>query len=146
MKVRAGSAVRGAGVGLACLLPGLGGRARAVLAAYAVGWPMGAPGLQLFVVVPDEDEEPWKRAVVPFATSAASWSAAMLLAVSAVRRSSLPAPVAGVLLGGAVVVGDSLLGDMGARLKAQAARRRAVAADETAGRSSEAASDLSPTP
>lgn len=146
MKVRAGSAVRGAGVGLACLLPGLGGRARAVLAAYAVGWPMGAPGLQVFVVVPDEDEEAWKRAVVPFVTSAASWSAVMLLAVSAVRRSSLPVPVAGVLLGGAVVVGDSLLGDVGARLQSQAARRRAAAADEATGRPSDAAADRSSTP
>jgi hypothetical protein len=146
MKVRAGSAVRGAGVGLACLLPGLGGRARAVLAAYAVGWPMGAPGLQLLVVVPDEDEQAWKRAVVPFATSAASWSAVMLLAVSAVRRSTLPAPVAGVLLGGGVVVGDSLLGDVGARLQSQAARRRAAGADEGTGRAPEAAADLAPTP
>jgi hypothetical protein len=130
MRVRAGSAARGAGVGLACLLPRLSGRARAVLAAYAVGWPMASPGLQVFVVVPDEDEEAWKRAVVPFVTSAASWSAVMLLAVSAVRRSSLPAPVAGVLLGGAVVLGDSVLGDVGVRMQAKAARGRAAASDE----------------
>ena len=119
MRLRAGSAVRGAGVGLACLFPSLSGRARAVGASYAVGWPVGKPGLQLLVVVPDEDEEPWKRAVVPFATSASSWSAIMLLAVSAVRRSALPAPVAAALLGGAVVVGDSLMTDVGARMRAE---------------------------
>jgi hypothetical protein len=129
MRLRAGSAVRGAGVGLACLFPGLGGRARAVLAAYAVGWPLGTPGLQVFVVVPDEDEEPWKRAVVPFATSASSWSAIMLLAVSAVRRSALPAPVAAALLGGAVVVGDSLMTEVGDRMRAKVDAARASAQD-----------------
>ena len=129
MRLRAGSAVRGAGVGLACLFPGVGGRARAVLAAYAVGWPLGTPGLQVFVVVPDEDEEPWKRAVVPFATSASSWSAIMLLAVSAVRRSALPAPVAAALLGGAVVVGDSLMTDVGDRMRATVDAARASAQD-----------------
>jgi hypothetical protein len=133
MRLRAGSAVRGTGVGLACLFPGLGTRARAVVASYAVGWPMGTPGLQVFVVVPDEDEEPWKRAVVPFATSAASWSAIMLLAVSALRRSSLPAPVAGVLLGGAVLVGDSLMTDVGERAKARVEEARRAAQDAAAG-------------
>ena len=132
MRLSVGSAVRGAGVGVACLVPGLRGRTRAVLASYAAGWPLDRPGLQVFVVVPDEDDEPWKRAVVPFATSAASWSAMMLLAVSAVRRSALPAPVAGVLLGGAVAVADSLLTGVGDRARADAERARAAAAD-TAG-------------
>jgi hypothetical protein len=127
VKVRVGSAVRGAGVGLACLVPGLRGRARVVLASYAVGWPLDRPGLQVFVVVPDEDAEPWKRLVTPLATSAASWSAVMLLAISAVRRSALPAPVAGVLLGGAVTFGDSLLKEVGERAKATAERARAAA-------------------
>ena len=121
--------MRGAGVGLACLFPSLSGRARAVGASYAVGWPVGKPGLQLLVVVPDEDEEPWKRAVVPFATSASSWSAIMLLAVSAVRRSALPAPVAAALLGGAVVVGDSLMTDVGDRMRATVDAARASAQD-----------------
>ena len=66
---RPGAAVRGAGVRLACLRPGLTSRSRALFAAYAVGWPLDKPGLQVFVVCPDTDE-PWKRAVVPFATSA----------------------------------------------------------------------------
>ena len=35
-----GSAVRGPGVALACLSPGCAGRARAVLASYAGGWPL----------------------------------------------------------------------------------------------------------
>ena len=85
-------------------------------------------------MVPDEDAEPWKHAVVPFATSAASWSAVMLLGVSALRRSALPTPVAGVLLGGAVAVGDSMLTDLGARMKAKAEAARAAAetaADDT---------------
>ncbi len=118
-RVRPGSAVRGAGVALACLSPGLPGRARAVLASYVAGWPLGRPGLQVFVVVPDEDAEPWRRAVVPLATSGASWTALMLVAVSAVRRTVLPAPVAAVVLGGAVAVGDSLLVDLGERVRAR---------------------------
>jgi len=120
-RVRPGSAVRGAGVALACVLPGLKGRARAVAASYAVGWALDKPGLQLLIVVPDEDEEAWKRAVLPVATSGTSWTAVMLLAVSAVRRSALPAPVAAVLLGGAVVAGDTALAAVGERAMARAA-------------------------
>jgi len=118
-RIRPGSAVRGAGVALACLTPRLPGRARAVLASYVAGWPLSRPGLQVFVVVPDEDAEPWRRAIVPLATSGASWTAVMLVAASAGRRSALPAPVAAVLLGGLVAVGDSLLVDLGEQLKAR---------------------------
>lgn len=125
-RVRPGSAVRAVGVALACLLPRLPGRARAVAATYALAWPLGRPGLQVFVVVPDEDEEPWKRAVLPLATSGASWTATMLVAVSAVRRSALPAPAAAALLGGAVAVGDSLLADLGERVKARAVEAAAA--------------------
>jgi len=145
VRLRAGSAVRGAGVGLACLFPGLGARARAVVASYAVGWPLGTPGLQVLVVVPDEDEEPWKRALVPFATSAASWSAIMLLAVSAVRRSALPPPVAAALLGSAVLVGDSLMTDVGERAKARAVAARQAAQDAT-NASAAGAPDREPAP
>lgn len=120
-RIRPGSAVRGAGVALACLSPRLPGRARAVLASYVGGWPLSRPGLQVFVVVPDEDAEPWRRAVVPLVTSGASWTAVMLVATSAVRRSALPAPVAAVLLGGLVAVGDSLLADLGEQMKGRAA-------------------------
>lgn len=125
MKVHNGSVVRGAGVALACLLPGLRGRAGAVLASYAAGWTLGKPGLQLLVIAPDKDEDPWKRAVYPFASSGASWTALMLVAVSAVRRSALPAPVAAVMLGGVVAIGDSLLVDVGERAMAKAAEARA---------------------
>jgi hypothetical protein len=124
--MRTGSAVRGAGVGLACLLPRLPGRARVVVASYAVGWPLGKPGLQLLVVAPDKDADAWKRATFPFASSGASWTALMLVAVSALRRSSVPAPVAAVVLGGAVAIGDSLLVGVGERAMAKAAQARAV--------------------
>jgi hypothetical protein len=82
---------------------------------------MSRPGLQVFSVVPDEDAEPWRRVMVPLATSGGSWSVVMLGAAFAVRRSSLPVPVAAVLLGGAVVVGDSLLADLAERVKARTA-------------------------
>jgi hypothetical protein len=125
-RIRPGSAVRGAGVALACLSPRLPGRARAVLASYLAGWPLGRPGLQVMVIVPDEDAEPWQRAVVPLATSGASWTAVMLVGISAVRRSSLPAPVAAVLLGGLVTVGDTLLAEVAERAKAKAATADSV--------------------
>jgi hypothetical protein len=139
-RIRPGSAVRGAGVALACLTPSLSGRARSVAASYLGGWPLGKPGLQLLVIVPDEDAEPWQRKVVPLATSGLSWTALMLVGVSAVRRSALPAPVAAVLLGGLVTVGDSLLIEVGERAmaKAKAAKaaktaKAAAAADTSAG-------------
>ncbi|MGC4112860.1 MAG: hypothetical protein QM747_21060 [Nocardioides sp.] len=125
-RVRPGSAVRGAGVALACLTPGLPSRARAVLASYVAGWPLGHPGLQLFIIVPDEDAEPWQRTVLPLATSGVSWTLLMVGAVSAVRRSALPAPVAAVVLGGAVAVGDSLLIEVGQKAKAKALAAKAA--------------------
>jgi hypothetical protein len=118
-RIRTGSAVRGAGVALACLMPGLANRTRAVVASYGLGWPLDRPGLQPFVVVPDDDAEDWQRAVVPFATSAVSWSLIMTAAASVVRRTALPAPVAAALLGGAVVLADSALGDVAERAKAR---------------------------
>ena len=136
MRLRAGSAVRGAGVGLACLFPSLGVRGRAVGASYAVGWPLGKAGLQLLVVVPDDDADDWQRAVVPFATSAVSWTVLMTTAASVLRRTALPAPVAAVLLGGAVALADSALVDVGERAKA-----RAAAAGDVARAAQEAADD-----
>ena len=53
------------------------------------------------------------RATVPFATSVASWSALLLAATTAVRRTRLPVPVGAVALGGGLVVIDSLLADWG---------------------------------
>ena len=131
-RVRPGSMARGAGVALACLTPRPTGRARAVLASYAAGWPLSRPGLQVFVIVPDEDAEPWRRVMVPLATSGASWTAVMLVAVSVVRRSALPGPVAATVLGGAVTVGDSLLADLGERVTARAAEVAAARDAESA--------------
>jgi hypothetical protein len=112
MKVRPGAVVRGAGVTLACLAADASKRSPVLLAGFAVGWFLDRPGLQVFTVVPDA-EEPWKRATVPFATSVASWSTVMLAATAAVRRTRLPAPIGAVLLGGGLVVVDSLLADLG---------------------------------
>ena len=104
--------VRGTGVAVACLTPGRSTASPILLAAYTGGWFLDKPGLQVFMVVPDTDE-PWKRATIPFATSVASWSAVMLAATGLLRRTRLPAPIAAVALGAAVVVADSLLADLG---------------------------------
>ena len=121
MKVRPGAVIRGAGVALACLAPDPSKRSPILLAGFTGGWFLNKPGLQVFTIIPDADE-PWKRATVPFATSVASWSAAMIAATTAVRRTRLPVPIAAVVLGGGLVVIDSLLADLGeAREAAKAA-------------------------
>jgi hypothetical protein len=120
-RIRPGSAVRGGGIALACLVPGLPDRTRAVLASYGVGWPLDKPGLQLFVVTADDDAEPWKKVVFPFASSALSWTLVMTAAATAVRRAPLPAPVAALLVGAAVAVGDSAMVDLGEHVRARTA-------------------------
>ena len=121
MKVRPGAVIRGAGAAVACLSSGPTNRSRILFTAYAAGWVLDKPGLQVNVVIPDT-QEPWKRASVPFATSVATWSTVMLIAASALRRTVVPTPIAAVLLGGAWVVVDSLLADLGeAREAAKAA-------------------------
>ena len=112
MKVRPGAVVRGAGVALACLAPDPSVRSPILLAGFTGGWFLNRPGLQIFTIIPDADE-PWKRATVPFATSVASWSTVMLAATTAVRRTRLPVPIAAVVLGGGLIVIDSLLADQG---------------------------------
>lgn len=114
-RIRRGSAVRGAGVAVACVVPGLPNRARAVLVSYGLGWPLDRAGI---VIVADDDAGDWQRVVVPFATSALAWTLAMTTAASLVRRTALPAPVAALLLGGAVVVGDAALIELGERIRA----------------------------
>ena len=120
MKVRPGAVIRGAGVAVACLASDPNARSRILFGAYAVGWPLDKPGLQVFVVLPDTDE-PWKRATVPFATSVASWSTVMFVAATALRRTRLPAPISAALLGGTVVIVDSFLADRGEARAADAA-------------------------
>ena len=110
MKVRPGAVMRGTGAGLACLASSTSQRSGILFAAYTGGWFLDKPGLQVFVVIPDTDE-PWKRATVPFATSAASWSPVMLAATAILRRTRLPVMTAAVALGGAVTLVDSLLAD-----------------------------------
>ncbi len=127
MKVRPGAVIRGAGVALACFASDTPTRSPILLAAYTCGWFLDKPGLQVFVVIPDTDE-PWKRATVPFATSAASWSPVMLAATAILRRTRLPVVIAAVVLGGAVTVVDSLLADREeARATAKAAEADAEA-------------------
>jgi hypothetical protein len=119
--VRPGAVVRGAGVALACLTPDPSKRSHILLAGFTGGWFLNRPGLQVFTIIPDADQ-PWKRATVPFATSVASWSAVMLAATTAVRGTRLPVPIAAVVLGGGLMVIDSLLADLGeARDAAKAA-------------------------
>jgi len=121
MKVRRGAVIRGAGVALACLASNPSARSRVLFAAYAMGWPLDKPGLQVFVVIPDTDE-PWKRATVPFATAIGSWSAVMMAATTGLRRTRLPVLIGAVVLGAGVTVVDSLLADLGeARDAAKAA-------------------------
>ncbi len=112
MKVRPGAVVRGTGVALACVVGDASKRSPILLTGFAIGWFLDRPGLQVFTVIPDT-EEPWKRTTVPFATSVGSWSAVMLAAMTALRRTRLPVPVAAVVLGGGLVVADSLLADLG---------------------------------
>jgi hypothetical protein len=131
-QVQKGSLVRGAGVALACLMPGLTNRTRAVVASYGFGWPLDRPGLQMFVVVPDDDAEDWKKIVVPFATSALSWTLVMTAAATVVRRTRVPVPVAALLLGGLVAVGDSALVEVGEKAKARAQAARTGPADDAA--------------
>ena len=125
MKVRPGAVIRGAGVALACLAPDPSKRSPIMVAGFTGGWFLNRPGLQVFTIIPDADE-PWKRATVPLVTSVASWSTVMLAATTAVRRTRLPVPIAAVLLGGGLVVIDSLLADLGE------ARETADAADADA--------------
>ena len=112
MKVRPGAVVRGTGVALACLARDASKRSPILLVGFASGWFLDRPGLQIFTVIPDT-EEPWKRTTVPFATSVGSWSTVMLAALTAVRRTRLPAPITAVVLGGGLIVVDSLLADLG---------------------------------
>ncbi len=122
MKVRPGSVVRGAAVTLACLVPDASKRSPILLAGFGGGWFLDRPGLQILTVIPDS-EEPWKRATVPFGTAVASWSTVMQAATIAARRTSVPVPVAAVVLGAGLVVIDSLLADRGeARDAAKAAQ------------------------
>jgi len=79
--LRTGSVVRGAGVAIACVVPGVTRRAEVVATTYAAAWPIDRPGLQFLTIVPDEDEQAWRRLVVPVATSGASWTVAMSLAI-----------------------------------------------------------------
>ncbi len=112
MKVRPGTVVRGVGVIGACLASSTSTRSGILFTAYAGGWFLNRPGLQVFMVIPDTDE-PWKRASVPFATSITSWSTVMLAATVALRRTKLPVPVGALALGGTVMAIDSLLSDIG---------------------------------
>jgi hypothetical protein len=131
--------VRGLGVALACLATDQTVRSGILTTAYAGGWFLNKPGLQVFMVVPDT-EEPWKRATIPFATSVTSWSTVMLAVTALLRRTKLPVPIAAVALGAGVTVVDSLLADLGeardAATGVEGADHEVEAADETMGMNS----------
>ena len=121
MKVRAGAVVRGASVALACLASDPAKRSPLLFAGFAGAWFLNKPGLQIATVIPDTDE-PWKRATVPFLTSVGAWSTVMLAVTTALRGTKVPVPITAIVLGGGVLVIDSLLTDLGeARDAAQAA-------------------------
>jgi hypothetical protein len=131
LTIKNGSAIRGAGVALACLLPGVHRRTGAIVASYAAGWPLDRPGLQFFVVVPDEDEEPWKRAVLPVLTSGTSWTVVMSLAALGARKLPMPTAAAALLLGAGVALGDSAMGGVAERMRAKAMAMADAAAAKT---------------
>jgi hypothetical protein len=68
---------------------------------------------------------------VPFATSVSSWSAVMLAATTALRRTRLPGPIGAVLLGGGVTAIDSLLADLGEKRDAAKAADAEEVAEST---------------
>jgi len=115
-----------------------------MLAGFAGGWFLNRPGLQVFTIIPDANE-PWKRATVPFATSVTSWSTLMLGATTAVRRTRLPVPIAAVVLGGGLVVIDSLLADRGEAREAREAAK-ALEAHEAVKPAEADASEHAPDP
>ena len=83
-------------------------------------------------MVPDEDAPAWQRAVLPVATSGASWTLVMSLAALGVRRLRLPTPVGAVLLGAGVAAADSAMIGWGRTIRANAeAAARAAAAHES---------------
>jgi len=124
MKVRPGAVIRGTGVAFAHLAHNTSTRSGIMLAAYAGGWFVNKPGLQVFLVFPDADE-PWKRGSVPFASAVSVWTTAMLAASRALRRTRLPGPVGAVVLGTSFIAIDSVLADLGERREeAKAAARR----------------------
>ena len=125
MNVRPGAVARGVGVAFACLASDRSARSPILLAGFTAGWFLNRPGLQIFTIIPDATE-PWKRATVPFATSVTSWSAVMLAVVTASRRTRLPSPLAAAVLGGALIVIDSVLADLG---EARDAAKTAEAAE-----------------
>jgi hypothetical protein len=112
MKVRPGAVIRGVGVAGSYLASGTSTRSGILFAAYAGGWFVNKPGLQVFMVIPDTDE-PWKRGSVSFGTAVAAWSAGMLIATTALRRTRLPAPIGALVLGGGFMSIDSFLADLG---------------------------------
>ncbi len=129
-RVRPGVALRGAGIAIACLLPGVTRRAEVLATSFVAAWPIDRPGVQLVTLVPEQDAPAWQRAVVPVATSGASWTLVMSLAVLGVRRLRLPTPVGAVLLGAGVAAADTAMIGWSETIKAKAEAARVAAAAE----------------
>jgi hypothetical protein len=114
MKVRPGAVIRGVGAGVSYLASGISTRTGSgiLFVSYAGAWFVDKPGLQILWIIPDTDE-PWKRGSVSFATAVATWSAAMVVATTALRGTRLPAPIGALVLGGGFMAIDSVLADLG---------------------------------
>jgi hypothetical protein len=108
-----GFVVRGAGVGVACLVPGWRWRALTIAGTYVAGWYVGEHGFQVFSVTGFE-----------LPTSAVSWTALQLAATAAVRRLPVPAPVGGAAYGAAVAWLDGRATQL---VRSRAAAREATA-------------------
>jgi hypothetical protein len=85
-----GTLVRAGGVALAGVLPSWRSRGLVLAGSYATGWVLGPHGIQLLSVSGLETDNALVRDGAPAATATASWTAAQLGALAALRALPLP--------------------------------------------------------
>jgi hypothetical protein len=105
-----GSLLRGAGAGVAVLLPGRPARVGVLVASYAVGWFVDPKGFQVLSLTGKEDAGPVLRVGPPLLTATASWTGAQLGLGALVRRTPVPSPVAALGYALLVAWADSVVG------------------------------------